>query len=160
MATYNKAAELDPAHARIVLFNEGAVLTNAGKADEAIAVWDKVIAADPTKAEAYYQKGLNLLAKMTIGKDGKTIAPEGTAAAFQKYLELAPTGRYAQAAKDLLTSIGAPVETGFGKEENREEISSSPVPVPGTGAGYCLQLPRSLTYLSFALAQIRATFTA
>ena len=114
---YNKAAELDPSHAGSYLFNTGAVLTNAGKADEAIAVWDKVIAADPTKAEAYYQKGLNLVAKMTIGKDGKTIAPEGTAAAFQKYLELAPTGRYAQAAKDLLTSIGAPVETGFGTKK-------------------------------------------
>jgi len=117
VTNYNKAAELDPAHAGSYLFNTGAVLTNAGKADEAIAVWDKVIAADPTKAEAYYQKGLNLVAKMTIGKDGKTIAPEGTAAAFQKYLELAPTGRYAQAAKDLLTSIGVPVETGFGTKK-------------------------------------------
>jgi tetratricopeptide (TPR) repeat protein len=117
VANYNKAAGLDPVHAGSYLFNTGAVLTNAGKADEAIAVWDKVIAADPTKAEAYYQKGLNLVAKMTIGKDGKTIAPEGTAAAFQKYLELAPTGRYAQAAKDLLTSIGAPVETGFGTKK-------------------------------------------
>jgi len=117
VSNYNKAAGLDPAHAGSYLFNTGAVLTNAGKADEAIAVWDKVIAADPTKAEAYYQKGLNLVAKMTIGKDGKTIAPEGTAAAFQKYLELAPTGRYAQAAKDLLTSIGAPVETGFGTKK-------------------------------------------
>jgi len=117
VTNYNKAAELDPAHAGSYLFNTGAVLTNAGKADEAIAVWDKVIAADPTKAEAYYQKGLNLLAKMTVGKDGKTTAPEGTAAAFQKYLELAPTGRYAQNAKDLLASIGAPVETGFGTKK-------------------------------------------
>ena len=114
---YNKAASLDPAHAGSYLFNTGAVLTNAGKADQAIAVWDKVIAADPTKAEAYYQKGLNLLAKMTVGKDGKTVAPEGTAADFQKYLELAPTGRYAQNAKDLLASIGAPVETGFGTKK-------------------------------------------
>ncbi|MGA7560817.1 MAG: tetratricopeptide repeat protein [Terriglobales bacterium] len=117
VTNYNKAASLDPAHAGSYLFNTGAVLTNAGKADEAIAVWDKVIAADPTKAEAYYQKGLNLLAKMTVGKDGKTVAPEGTAAAFQKYLELAPTGRYAQNAKDLLASIGAPVETGFGTKK-------------------------------------------
>jgi hypothetical protein len=117
VTNYNKAATLDPAHAGAYLFNTGAVLTNAGKADEAIAVWDKVIAADPTKAEAYYQKGLNLLAKMTVGKDGKTTAPEGTAAAFQKYLELAPTGRYAQNAKDLLASIGAPVETGFGNKK-------------------------------------------
>ena len=54
MTNYNKAAQLDPAHSATYLFNEGAVLTNAGKADDAIAHWDKVIAADPTKAEAYY----------------------------------------------------------------------------------------------------------
>jgi tetratricopeptide (TPR) repeat protein len=117
VANYNKAAQLDPAHSGSYLFNIGAVLTNAGKADDAIAVWDKVIAADPTKAEAYYQKGLNLLAKETIGKDGKAVAPEGTAEAFQKYLEIAPDGRFAQAAKDLLASIGAPVETGFGNKK-------------------------------------------
>ncbi len=117
VANYNKAVALDPAGAGGYLFNVGAVLTNAGRADEAIAVWDKVIAADPTKAEAYYQKGLNLLAKETIGKDGKAVAPAGTAEAFQKYLELAPTGRFAEPAKQLLDSIGAPVETGFGKKK-------------------------------------------
>src|SRR5271169_35887 len=117
VANYNKAVALDPAGTGGYLFNVGAVLTNAGRADEAIAVWDKVIAADPTKAEAYYQKGLNLLAKETIGKDGKAIAPAGTAEAFQKYLELAPTGRFAEPAKQLLASIGAPVETGFGKKK-------------------------------------------
>jgi hypothetical protein len=80
-------------------------------------VWDKVIAADPTKAEAYYQKGLNLLLKETIGKDGKTVVAEGTAEAFQKYLELAPTGKFAQPAKDMLAQIGATVETGFGTKK-------------------------------------------
>jgi tetratricopeptide (TPR) repeat protein len=117
VTNYNKAVALDPAGAGGYLFNVGAVLTNAGRADEAIAVWDKVIAADPTKAEAYYQKGVNLLGKETIGKDGKAVAPAGTAEAFQKYLELAPTGRFAAAAKELLASIGAPVETGFGKKK-------------------------------------------
>ncbi len=117
VANYNKAVALDPAGAGGYLFNVGAVLTNAGRADDAIAVWDKVIAADPTKAEAYYQKGLNLLGKETIGKDGKAVAPAGTAEAFQKYLELAPTGRFAEPAKQLLASIGAPVETGFGKKK-------------------------------------------
>jgi tetratricopeptide (TPR) repeat protein len=117
IAAYEKAIQLDPTHAAGYLFNEGAVLTNAGKVDEAIVVFDKVIAADPTKAEAYYQKGINLIGKETIGKDGKAIAPPGTAEAFRKYLELEPNGRFAQGAKDLLASIGAPVETGFGKKK-------------------------------------------
>jgi tetratricopeptide (TPR) repeat protein len=116
VAAYNKAIELDPAHAGGYYFNIGAVLTNAGNVDGAIAAFDKVIAADPTKAEAYYQKGVNLIGKATL-KGDKMIAPEGTAEAFQKYLELAPDGRFAQPAKDMLASIGAPVETGFGKKK-------------------------------------------
>ncbi len=117
VANYNKAAAIDPAGAGTYLYNIGAVYTNAGRPDDAIAIWNKVIAADPTKAEAYYQKGVNLLAKETIGKDGKVTAPEGTAEAFQKYLQLAPTGRFADGAKAMLESIGATVETGFGKKK-------------------------------------------
>ena len=117
VADYTKAAQLDPTHAGTYLFNIGAVLTNAGKVDEAIAAFDKVIAADPTKAAAYYWKGVNLIGKETIGKDGKVVAAEGTAEAFQKYLELDPTGQFAQPAKDMLASIGASVETGFGKKK-------------------------------------------
>src|SRR3984885_3150723 len=114
---YARAAHPDPPHAVTYLFNEGAVLTNAGKADDAIAAFDKVIAVDPTKADAYYWKGINLIGKETIGKDGKTTAPQGTAEAFQKYLELQPDGKFAQPAKDMLASIGVSVETGFGKKK-------------------------------------------
>ena len=118
VANYNKAVQLDPAHAAMYLFNEGAVLTNAGKVDDAIAAFDKVIAADPTRAAAYYWKGVNLIGKEVIGKDGKTVAPEGTAEAFQKYLQLEPNGTFADAAKGMLASIGAPIETGF---ENKKK---------------------------------------
>ena len=117
VANYTKAAGLDPAHAATYLFNEGAVLTNAGKGDDAIVAFDKVVAADPTKAAAYYWKGVNLIAKETVGKDGKVVAPEGTAEAFQKYLELDPNGPYAEGAKGMLASIGATAETGFGKKK-------------------------------------------
>ncbi len=116
IANYGKAAQLDPAHAATYLFNEGAVLTNSGKIDEAIAAFDKVIAADPTKADAYYWKGVNLIGKATL-KGDKMVAPDGTAEAFQKYLELQPDGKLAQPAKDMLASIGASVETGFGKKK-------------------------------------------
>ncbi len=118
VANYNKAAQLDPTHAGTYLFNEGAVLTNAGKVDDAIAAFDKVIAADPTKAEAYYWKGVNLIGKATL-KGDKMVAPEGSAEAFQKYLELQPQGRMAQPAKDMLASIGATIETGFGTTKKK-----------------------------------------
>ena len=116
VANYDKAAQLDPAHAATYFFNEGAVLTNAGKVDAAITAFDKVIAADPTRAEAYYWKGVNLIGKATL-KGDKMVAPEGTAEAFQKYLELQPEGKLAQPAKDMLASIGATIETGFGKKK-------------------------------------------
>ena len=114
--TYTKAAELDPTKAGQYTFNIGAVLTNAGKVDDAITAFDKVIAADPTKADAYYWKGVNMIGKATL-KGDKMVAPDGTAEAFQKYLELAPTGNYAEPAKQMLTSIGATVETQFGKKK-------------------------------------------
>src|SRR6266851_7850861 len=116
VANYTKAAGLDPAHAATYLFNEGAVLTNAGKGDDAIVAFDKVVAADPTKAAAYYWKGVNLIGKATL-KGDKMVAPEGTAEAFQKYLEIEPEGKLAQPAKDMLASIGATIETGFGKKK-------------------------------------------
>lgn len=116
IANYSKAAQLDPTHSATYLFNEGAVLTNAGKVDEAIVAFDKVIAADPTKADAYYWKGVNLIGKATL-KGDKMVAPDGTAEAFQKYLELQPEGKLAQPAKDMLASIGASVETGYGKKK-------------------------------------------
>jgi tetratricopeptide (TPR) repeat protein len=116
VATYAKAAQLDPTHAAQYNFNEGAVLTNAGQVDKAIEAFDRVIAADPTKADAYYWKGVNMIGKATL-KGDKMVAPDGTADAFNKYLELSPTGPYAQPAKDMLASIGAAVETGFKKQK-------------------------------------------
>jgi len=113
---YEAAAKADPAQAGAVYFNIGAVYTNAGRVDDANAAFDKCIAADPTRAEAYYQKGVNLLGKATL-QGNKTIAPPGTAEAFQKYLEIAPTGPNAQSAKDLLSSIGSSVETSFGAKK-------------------------------------------
>jgi tetratricopeptide (TPR) repeat protein len=128
IAAYNQAVQLDATNAGMYYFNEGAVYSNAGKVDDALAAFNKVIAIDPAtaadpdvakkrQAAAYYQKGINLIGKATIGKDNKMIVPDGTAEAFQKYLELDPDGRDAQTAKDMLASIGASVETGFGKKK-------------------------------------------
>ncbi len=114
--TYELAAQTDPSSAGQAYFNIGAVLTNSGRPDEANAAFDKCLAADPNRAEAYYQKGLNLLGKATLQGD-KTIAPPGTAEAFQKYLELSPTGPNADSAKALLASIGATVETSYGTKK-------------------------------------------
>ncbi len=116
---YNAAAQAEPSNAATYFFNEGAVFTNTGKVDDAIAAFNKVIAADPNRALAYYWKGVNMVGKATTGKDGKFVAPPGTAEAFQKYLQLDPNGTMAQPAKDMLASIGASVETSYGKGKSK-----------------------------------------
>jgi tetratricopeptide (TPR) repeat protein len=115
-AYYNNLAEAYPSAAAQYYFNTGAVLTNAGKVDDAVVAFDKVIAADPNRADAYYWKGVNMIGKATLQGD-KMVAPPGTAEAFQKYLELQPTGTYADAAKQMLASIGASIETTYGKKK-------------------------------------------
>jgi len=117
--TYALAAQTDPSAAAQYYFNTGAVLTNAGKVDDAIAAFDKVIAADPNRADAYYWKGVNMIGKATL-QGNKMTAPPGTAEAFQKYLELQPTGTYADPAKQMLAQIGGSVETSFGNKKKKK----------------------------------------
>jgi len=119
---YNQAAQLDPAGAGMYYFNLGAILTNANTKNDsemrkaAAEAFDKAIAADPNRADAYYWKGTNLIGAATLQGD-KMVAPPGTAEAFQKYLELQPTGPHAEEAKAMLQGLGATVETSYGKKK-------------------------------------------
>jgi tetratricopeptide (TPR) repeat protein len=115
---YDQAAALNPPGAAQYYYNQGAVLTNSGKVDEANAAFDKSIAADPNKAEAYYQKGVNLINKATTDpKTGKVMPAPGTAEALNKYLELQPTGQFAEGAKGMLQYIGSSIETSYGAKK-------------------------------------------
>jgi tetratricopeptide (TPR) repeat protein len=119
---YNQAATLDPPHAGQYYFNLGAVLTNANMTNDpnvrkqAIAAFEKAIAADPNRADAYYWKAQNLVGMATTDSAGKISAPEGTAEAYQKYLELQPAGPHAEEAKSMLAALNATVETTYGKK--------------------------------------------
>jgi tetratricopeptide (TPR) repeat protein len=121
---YNQAAQLDPAGAGMYYFNLGAILTNANTTNNsdmrsaAAQAFDKAIAADPTRADAYYWKGTNLIGAATLQGD-KMVAPPGTAEAFQKYLELAPTGPHADEAKAMLQGLGSTVETSYGSGKKK-----------------------------------------
>src|SRR4051812_33928135 len=121
---YNTAAQVDPTRAAQFYFNAGAVLTNQGAFDldqtkkkqelgSAVEFFDKAIQVKPDFAEAYYQKGVNLVNQMTYDKTGKPIAVPGTLEAFNKYLELEPTGKYADAAKGNIQFLGGTVETKY-----------------------------------------------
>ena len=107
-----KAAELDPAKAGQYYYNLGAILTNSGQSEAAIQAFQKAIQADPNHAESYYQLGVSLTSKMTMNGDKPVPAP-GTVEALQKYLQLAPNGPNAQAAKDLLSTFSASIDTSY-----------------------------------------------
>jgi hypothetical protein len=85
-----------------------------------VQAFDKAIAADPTRADAYYWKGVNLLGKAKL-EGTKMVAPPGTAEAFNKYLELQPNGQFAEPAKQMLTQMGASIETSFGKGKKKSK---------------------------------------
>ena len=122
---YNTAAQVDPTRAAQFYFNAGAVLTNQGafdpdqakkkqELDSAVQFFDKAIAVKPDFAEAYYQKGVNLINQMTYdSKTSKPIPVPGTVEAFNKYLELDPSGRYANDAKTNIEFLGGKVQTSF-----------------------------------------------
>jgi tetratricopeptide (TPR) repeat protein len=123
-AELTKAAQLDPTNAGKYYYNLGAVMTNANQADAAADAFQKAIAADPKYADAYYQYGVYLVGKASFGADGKVTPVPGTVEAFQKYLELAPDGQFAQPAKDMLTTLNASVETSY-KNPNAKDTTTT-----------------------------------
>jgi len=117
LAEMQKAAQLDPANASRYFFNLGALLTNAGKGEEASQAFKKAIDSapeDPKNAESYYQYGISLMSKAQVSPtDGKVVPAPGTIEAFQKYLALAPTGPHAEDAKGMLTTLGSTLQTSY-----------------------------------------------
>ena len=112
-AAFEKAAQMDPSNAAKYYYNLGAVLMNTGQTENAGDAFKKAIAANPKYAIAQYQYGIYLVGKAQISADGKITPPEGTREAFQTYLELDPSGPFAQAAKDMLASFDTSIETQY-----------------------------------------------
>ncbi len=114
VAAYDNAAKAVPASAGMYYNNEAATLYNAQKMDEAAAAADKAIAAEPSRADPYYIKGQALIQKASVDpKTQKITAPPGCVEAYQKYLELAPTGPHAEEIKGILSGIGATVTSTY-----------------------------------------------
>jgi len=107
-AAFDEAAKVDPAQAVFFLKNEMVIFFQTSNADAQVAAADEVIKADPTVALAYYLKGNGLVGKSTVDpKTNKLIPPPGCQEAYEKYLQLAPTGQYAGDVKSILTSLQA-----------------------------------------------------
>lgn len=107
-AAYDAAAKAQPTSASMFYSNEAIVLAKVGgEPDAVVAAADKAIAADPKKPIPYYLKGQALIGKATVDqKTGKIQAPPGCAEAYEKYLELDPSGPFSADAKGVLEQIG------------------------------------------------------
>lgn len=75
------------------IYNKGVEAFNAGKSKEAKAEWEKALQVAPTYAEAHF-----MLAMVAFGENNL----RGTKQHLQKYLELAPAGKNAATAKEML----------------------------------------------------------
>jgi tetratricopeptide (TPR) repeat protein len=114
VAAYDAAAKIFPAQAGMYYSNAAIVLDRNGHADETVIAADKAIAADPNRAISYYLKGKALVGKSTIDpKTQKLIAPPGCIEAYQKYLDLAPTGPFAPEVKSILAEMSTQVKSSY-----------------------------------------------
>ena len=112
-AAYDAAAKVNPTQAGFYLKNEAVIFFQMNNADAQAAAADEAILADPTKPMLYYLKGQGLIVKATVDAAGKYVLPPGCAEAYQKYLELAPTGPYAGEVKGILAQSTQKVDNSY-----------------------------------------------
>jgi tetratricopeptide (TPR) repeat protein len=101
---FTRAAAMSPNPA-VAYFNLCATSFNAGDTAAALPACDKAIAADPTKADAYFVKGSLMVGNGTVDAKGKFAVPKGTVETLKKYLELQPNGPHAADVKEMLNAI-------------------------------------------------------
>ncbi len=117
MQACDKSSILDPTKGATAWLNLGVVLYNSNRLAEAVEPLKKATSLNPNNADAWYLLGASLLSTMQTKQQGDKITyvvTPGTAEAYQKYLALAPTGKFAgeaQASLQALQSLGAGVDT-------------------------------------------------
>jgi tetratricopeptide (TPR) repeat protein len=119
-AEYSEAAKADPTRAAFYLRNEAVIFFQANNAQAQIAAAQEALKADPNQAVLYYIIGQGLVQQATVDpKTNKIILPPGCADAYQKYLELAPTGPYAADAQGILAQAGQKVSSSYKAEKKK-----------------------------------------
>jgi len=122
-AELQKAAQIDPPNAGRYYYNLGALLVNSGQLEPSGEAFKKALEADSNYADAHYQWGMYLVAKATTTPEGKIVPPPGTKEAFQKYLELKPTGPFADSAKSMLATLESSIETQYLSPEAQKKAA-------------------------------------
>ncbi len=113
-AAYDAAGKANPTQAGFYLKNEAVIFFQMNNGDAQVAAADEAIKVDPTQPLLYYLKGQGLIQKATFdAKSGRIILPPGCSEAYQKYLELAPTGTYAVEVKGILDQAGQKIDSNY-----------------------------------------------
>ena len=113
-AAYDAAAKINPTQASFYFKNEAVIFFQTSQGDAQVAAANEAIAADPAQPLVYYLKGQGLIQKATVdAKTQKIILPPGCAEAYQKYLDLAPTGPYAPEVKGILDQASQKASTTY-----------------------------------------------
>ena len=120
-AAVERVAELAPEKLSDAYFRIAAAFVRTGKSKEAVEAFRKSLKADPKNAEAQYQLAVTLVSMATVTEDGQQIPAPGTLEAYQRYLEIAPTGSHALEAKTMITAFSQKVKTTFSAEEERKK---------------------------------------
>ncbi len=111
---YDAAVKADPTKAGFYYKNESVIYSQVGNGDAQAAAADKAIQADPKDPLPYYLKGQALIAKASVDpKTQRIVLPPGCGEAYQKYLELDPTGPYSVDVKGILDSAGQKINTSY-----------------------------------------------
>jgi tetratricopeptide (TPR) repeat protein len=113
-AAFDEAAKVNPTSAAFYYRNEAVIFFQMNNADAQVAAANEALKADPNQAVMYYIIGQGLVQKATIDpKTSRIVLPPGCAEAYQKYLELAPTGPYAADAKGILDQAGEKINSSY-----------------------------------------------
>ena len=108
-AAYTKSAELDPPNAATAWRNYGISLYQAGRLTEAVEPLQKSTQIDPKSAQAWYLLASCMMASPDIYKkvgDKLVVTPApGTVEAYQKAIDLDPSGTWGNQAKQGLEQL-------------------------------------------------------
>ncbi len=104
------AATPDPASTARCWKNIGIILSNKGHQAEAVPALQKATQLDPKDAQSWFLLGGALSATITPKQEGEKMTymiPPGTTEAYQKAIDVAPSGPYAKQAKESLDQLAA-----------------------------------------------------
>ncbi len=126
-AAYQKYVDLKPDDAALAWRNFGIVLYQANRMKESIEPLQKATTLDPKNPQAWLLLGIALVNTMEFKTDAATnkmtpVIQPGTIEAYQKAIDLDPTGPIGAQAKDGLASLQA---MGVGGIDTK--VGSAPV---------------------------------